>query len=1245
MPARKVKKIIKILVVVFCLNVVWMLYKIDKNEDGDDDDTKTHEMLVRNDKAAESADGNEGNKDNQEGGGKQEEPVDQKPTPQKLEFLNNYPEVCKNVPDLQVVVLVTTAPHQVKLRAGVRQTWASWLKEKHKNIVVLFISGKSARQSDDQSLQNEINEHSDILKLDVVDSGKNETLKLIGSLQWVNEFCSNTRYLLQVSDRMLLVNDFILNFIKGKENSGIAMGSLREGIKPNRNQDSKFFMSEKDFPGDSYPAFLSSPVYLLSVDVVKRVHEKSLEIKRVPLEDVYLGILLQSVGVSPQNHAGFKLGYVNKPLDDFYGLCNEKAEFVWGFSGADQIRQEWGKLRQLSCEADGDPRQPQIIDENAKYKFITNHSKLCSEAEIHIRVTLLILVISSPEHEGRRVAIRETWAAYTKKLPGRRVQVIFIVGLSPDEAVNDKVLLENKKYQDLAIVNIEAPGKRRTATLLMGFEWVNSFCPSAKWVLKTEDHVVVNVDNMVRYIDTLPIMRVIVGKVIENEAPIRDEGNLRYVSETVFPDAVYPPYPDGAAYLMAQDIARDIMPSLRKKKQFPHDDLFFGVASKEMGFQMTNHQGFYVGDEQRSMCDLKFLLVATCPRVNLVVNLYLYWREWQWSEFEDCDQESSSFSHLSYDNTGIDGRFVPITDGAVSKPHSFDFRLNHPDKCKESGDVFLFAGILSSPANSSTRNSIRETWGKYYNKDQGNLNLVALFLLAIPPGDSELQTAVDEENAKYGDILQQTFMESYDHLVLKTLMLYRYVAEYCQNAKYVLKIDEDVFLHTDNMMAYLKDAPRNDFYLGDALVGTEPLRVIENKWYTPRHVWPHDTYPTYNAGPAYLMSGDLALKVYEASCHSKPFRWEDLYVGILVASVGGAPLPHNHFDMHGMYRHRCSVRQSLVSHHMHTVMYYRYWIQMSHLDATKVCEAPLHLRKDPIGSRPAGDAIQNVDWTRLDQYKCAQYANELKSPIFLLVVIQGPTLDYVVRKWLRTTWATSGVVQDKRIIVFFMVNKTPDQNVMLYLKNEHRMFLDVVVIDDKDPDYANKDRVIQALTWINLNCIDFSYAMIVKQPMYIDYDNVIDYLESVQTPKKLMLGKVIENQKPSRDREDDQYVSENDWPAEYFPPYCNTKAFLMSKFVAKGLYKSSKIVKPVANPGAYMGILLSTLLVKPTNHEGFELEDPKAIDQVCTKVNLLAADYIEWTSMTDLRMSGTMFKTCPKMTGSRRYKDLLKSLE
>ena len=65
--------------------------------------------------------------------------------------------------------------------------------------------------------------------------------------------------------------------------------------------------------------------------------------------------------------------------------------------------------------------------------------------------------------------------------------------------------------------------------------------------------------------------------------------------------------------------------------------------------------------------------------------------------------------------------------------------------------------------------------------------------------DYEVQSKLEEESAEHGDILQETFQDSYNNLTIKSIFILKYYVGAADSLgnKFLLKTDDDSFVHLE----------------------------------------------------------------------------------------------------------------------------------------------------------------------------------------------------------------------------------------------------------------------------------------------------------------------------------------------------------------------------------------------------------------------------------------------------------------
>ncbi|CAH0547403.1 unnamed protein product [Brassicogethes aeneus] len=213
---------------------------------------------------------------------------------------------------------------------------------------------------------------------------------------------------------------------------------------------------------------------------------------------------------------------------------------------------------------------------------------------------------------------------------------------------------------------------------------------------------------------------------------------------------------------------------------------------------------------------------------------------------------------------------------------NFTFKIiNYP--CNDSNPPLLLVLVHTSPDNHVKRSTIRDTWGK-------NDNEVKVLFVIGDTNNTSTQNQVLEENLQYGDLIQGDYMDAYRNMTYKHVMILKYAIYHCPLAKYILKTDDDVFVHIRGMKHFLSN---NLSLLGASNVlfcttreHTIALRSYRSKWRVTFKEFPDKYYPTYCPGWNLLYSPDVIFNLYEEAQQADYFWIDDVHItGILAKKL------------------------------------------------------------------------------------------------------------------------------------------------------------------------------------------------------------------------------------------------------------------------------------------------------------------------------------------------------------------------
>lgn len=141
--------------------------------------------------------------------------------------------------------------------------------------------------------------------------------------------------------------------------------------------------------------------------------------------------------------------------------------------------------------------------------------------------------------------------------------------------------------------------------------------------------------------------------------------------------------------------------------------------------------------------------------------------------------------------------------------HHFPYTSVERTACS-SQKVYLLILVSSGINHVDVRRAIRNTWGT--RKHLQEHGVLLLFLVGTSP-DHDIR----DEVASFHDIVQQGFPDAYHNLYLKSIMGLQYSKTYCQDIKYLMKTDDDVYVNIPYLVSFLKRSETPSWMIGKLL--------------------------------------------------------------------------------------------------------------------------------------------------------------------------------------------------------------------------------------------------------------------------------------------------------------------------------------------------------------------------------------------------------------------------------------------
>lgn len=235
---------------------------------------------------------------------------------QQLIDFNNFSYEISQPPcnsNIKALILVHSAPENIKKRSVIRQTWGSQFSS-YRPFRIIFLLGKVNTQNLQIQLELENSVHSDILQGSFIDAYRNMTYKHVMAFKFYTYSCPNAQILIKVDDDVFVNTPLISQYISNKENptslnySNNNINLFSENLLfcdkysqslVKRTYRSKWRVSFKEYSKRYYPPYCPGFAIIYSSDVVFRLYSAAQKHKYFWIDDVLItGVIASSINIT-----------------------------------------------------------------------------------------------------------------------------------------------------------------------------------------------------------------------------------------------------------------------------------------------------------------------------------------------------------------------------------------------------------------------------------------------------------------------------------------------------------------------------------------------------------------------------------------------------------------------------------------------------------------------------------------------------------------------------------------------------------------------------------------------------------------------------------------------------------------------------------------------------------------------------------------------------------------------------------
>lgn len=263
---------------------------------------------------------------------------------------------------------------------------------------------------------------------------------------------------------------------------------------------------------------------------------------------------------------------------------------------------------------------PQVADiYKSGHVFDRINDNLCPDAGKNIDV--LIVISTAIDNFNKRLVLRNTWANHTNLLQ-YRFSYVFLVGershvLSIEDQQRhdhhkyyfpkgrnqiDSIVLENYIFSDVVTGNFIDSYENLTLKTISSLEWSMNNCPLAKFMLKCDDDIFLNVENLSKFIkdktsttaSTL-LQNTIIGHSTGNMImkPHRNYDSKYFITLNEYAPDIFPKFIFGPSYMLSNDAVSAIYYEAQKHRYLKLEDVFItGIVARKLNITIIDSNKF-----------------------------------------------------------------------------------------------------------------------------------------------------------------------------------------------------------------------------------------------------------------------------------------------------------------------------------------------------------------------------------------------------------------------------------------------------------------------------------------------------------------------------------------------------------------------------------------------------------------------------------------------------------------------------
>lgn len=237
------------------------------------------------------------------------------------------------------------------------------------------------------------------------------------------------------------------------------------------------------------------------------------------------------------------------------------------------------------------------------FNYVIQNEMIC-KTNSDEDIDLLILIFTAHENKASRAALRTTWLTFTKNNTAQ-VRYAFLLGETKNIQNREAVSKENEEFHDIIKEDFIDTYTNLTYKTVMGFKWAATKCAHARYVMKTDDDMYVNIPNLLKVLKG-PVMKELNSSVIGacsiKASPIRDRNSKWFASLNSYPEKSYPGVCSGTGYVTSMHVVTAVYKISPNVPFFHLEDVYVSLCIKKLGYKLKPIPGFHIDLQKMDPC-------------------------------------------------------------------------------------------------------------------------------------------------------------------------------------------------------------------------------------------------------------------------------------------------------------------------------------------------------------------------------------------------------------------------------------------------------------------------------------------------------------------------------------------------------------------------------------------------------------------------------------------------------------------